>query len=578
MSHRKKQRLAPLSESALADESSSASSSLNSNLLSAAGAAAAAAEDYSSGSETDETDPTDATESCSDIELDLDTSDLTLPRARLGTIKLQRGRSAAHYHYQPSALEGRRIQRNKPQRKRPANQQHQPQHQGIKLSTDAAVADVRAGQRLSYFTARMIDTMARNVPTASNVQLAQLAGVSTKTVARYLAKSHSEVEALKNGRGGNTTNHPAAISDVRSAKMQLIRLIKVCSGREGRSLTASMAKDWLVFKNLIGAAVSLQTVRVSLRRMGFVWRTKSYAHKTRSSNINSDPIKLYQAARYLDELAELRSLKDPPAECHYDESYCHVHHASRHTWELVLDPNISAEERDAVSSAQSTFKGVRVIMFVAFISHVAPLLKVDLGVNRLTDPLVDARHFVWSDKKDRADYHVNTQTFTTYIEKCLLPALKKLARPVVLILDRDSAHMGLTSEFRINGTTELSKFTKAEMLSFLAKIELLRLERGLRSAEPNARHAPKNAKAKAAFVESVQAGLQNNSVQQLASLAQAAKSLYCERTWLQDRMEQHGIRVLYTPPRMSRLNPIELVFAGTKNPVAKLYHKGFCVS
>ena len=273
-------------------------------------------------------------------------------------------------------------------------------------------------------------------------------------------------------------------------------------------------------------AAAIRAVQRMLVRLG-------YRRGKRTDNVKPKTHVVIALQTYLQEYFANRALPSDQRlrEVYLDESY--IHHHYRRDDDSLYDPN---DEQD-IQVGKSPAKGRR-YCFAAAIQGPDPRV---VNPNDPNTPLESKAGLVpgsfWrfcpqSTAQTGDDYHkaFNSTNFIAWWKTQLLPNLKQ---PSLIIMDNASYHM-----MRAEGTPKVNKLKKADAIAWLRS----------QGVEVNVQLSALQIKAK------VSEYIKNFVPYEVVRLA-----------------EQQGHRVLFTPPYMSELQPIELVWGYVKGNIRRMH-------
>lgn len=303
----------------------------------------------------------------------------------------------------------------------------------------------------------------------------------------------------------------------------------------------------------LGIIVSKWTVRRWLHSMGYVYGKKHFVNQTRSYRNVLIRSYIYKYA------AALKEQEDGAAIIVYmDESYIHAHHCSHFLWHSLS----SATKNDV----RGDNKGKRIIIMHAMTKD--GLLEV--AGTEPSNILTELYHScalifdeVCADGITPADYHdtINGEKFIGWMQQRLFPTVQKLypGKKMYLVLDNAKYH-----HHRGPDWFSPSAKKKGQLADFLRQrtVESITVDDG--------RTIP-------ASKFSANAGKVAGGPT-LAQLKQAVKQHLAAHpeintTVPQQLMSDEGYELLYTPPYISDLQPIEMIWAFTKALVARQSHR-----
>jgi transposase len=245
-----------------------------------------------------------------------------------------------------------------------------------------------------------------------------------------------------------------------------------------------------------------------------------------------------------------------------DESYIHAHHCSKNMWYLL-----TSTHKDTVRGDN---KGKRIIIMHAMTKD--GMLAVE-GVEP-SNILTELYHScalifdeVCIDNITPADYHdtINGEKFTGWMQQRLFPTFHKLypGKKMYLVLDNAKYH-----HHRGPDWFAPSKKTRGQLADFLRQREVKSITVDGQTFPASKLSADARGK---------------NGGPTLKQLQQAVKEHLKQHpdintTVPHQLMEDQDYELIYTPPYVSELQPIELIWAFTKQLVARQSHRKRTVS
>jgi hypothetical protein len=303
----------------------------------------------------------------------------------------------------------------------------------------------------------------------------------------------------------------------------------------------------------LGLVVSKSTVHRWLHSLGYVYGKKHFVNQARSYRNALVRSYIYRYA------AALKEQEDGTAILVYmDESYIHAHHCSQFLWHSLSSATKNEVRGDG--------KGKRIIIMHAMTKD--GLLEVE-GVEP-SNILTELYHScalifdeVCVDGISPADYHdtINGEKFIGWMQQRLFPTVRKLypGRKMYLVLDNAKYH-----HHRGPDWFSPSAKKKGQLADFLRqrKVQSIPVDGG-RSVPASkfsanagkAAGGPTLVQLKAAVKEHLAAHPEINT------------------TVPQQLMSDQKYELLYTPPYVSDLQPIEMIWAFTKALVARQSHR-----
>ena len=303
----------------------------------------------------------------------------------------------------------------------------------------------------------------------------------------------------------------------------------------------------------LGIVVSKSTVCRWLHSMGYVYGKKHFVNQARAYRNALIRSYIYKYA------AALKEQEDGTAIIVYmDESYIHAHHCSQFLWH-----SLSSATKNEVRGDN---KGKRIIIMHAMTKD--GLLEVEgTEPSNILTELYHSCALIFDevcvDGVTPADYHdtINGDKFIGWMRQRLLPTVQKLypGKKMYLVLDNAKYH-------HHRGPDWFAPYNKkkGQLADFLRQrgVGSITVDDGRTIPESkfsaNAGRAaggPTLAQLKAAVKEHLTAHPEINT------------------TVPQQLMSDEGYELLYTPPYISDLQPIEMIWAFTKAIVARQSHR-----
>jgi transposase len=300
--------------------------------------------------------------------------------------------------------------------------------------------------------------------------------------------------------------------------------------------------------------VSKDTIRLWLHALGYQYGKKNFINNSTFSYRNA----LIRTYIY----NYSRALKEQEAGAaiivYMDESYIHAHHCSKSLWY-----SLSSSTKNDVRGDD---KGKRIIIMHAMTKD--GLLEVE-GVEP-SNILTELYHScalifdeVCVDGITPADYHdtINGEKFIGWIQTRLLPTFKQLypGKKMYLILDNAKYHHHRGPDW-FSPTNK----KKGQLADFLR-------QREVKSITVDGGRVIRSSK----FSADARGIAGGPTLEQLkAAVKQHLKEHPDINTTVpQQLMDDAGYDLLYTPPYVSQLQPIELIWAFTKSLVARQSHR-----
>jgi len=303
----------------------------------------------------------------------------------------------------------------------------------------------------------------------------------------------------------------------------------------------------------LGVVVSKSTVRRWLHALGYQYGKKHFVNHARSYRNALIRSYIYKYA------AALKEQEDGSAIIVFmDESYIHAHHCSQFLWH-----SLSSSTKNEVRGDN---KGKRIIIMHAMTKD--GLLEVE-GVEP-SNILTELYHScalifdeVCMDGVTPADYHdtINGDKFIGWMQQRLFPTVQKLnpGKKMYLVLDNAKYH-----HHRGPDWFSPSGKKKGQLADFLR-------QRGVQSIiVDDGRNIPASK-----FSADARGKAGGPTLQQLKIAVKEHLAAHPEinTTVPQQLMDDAGYELLYTPPYVSDLQPIEMIWAFTKALVARQSHR-----
>jgi len=310
----------------------------------------------------------------------------------------------------------------------------------------------------------------------------------------------------------------------------------------------------LTVEEQLEVRVSQSTMLRWLHSLGYVWMERHFVNQPR-------PFRNTLIRKHIYSYAEaLRQQGDGTAVLVYtDESYVHSHHSVKKLW--CRPDSLTAND------VQGDGRGVRLIIIHAMTQW--GMLHVD-GVepsNILTELYSTAELIfdeVCADGVSPADYHntINGEKWVAWMHTRLFPAFNVLfpGKKMILVLDNAKYHHHRGADwftpYRHKKGALADWLRQRDVKSFVAE------GRTFYAADYSANAQGKNSKGPTlkALQHAVKAVLAANPDINTTVPAQL--------------MRDKGHELLYSPPYISELQPIELIWGYTKHLVARANHKG----
>jgi hypothetical protein len=246
-----------------------------------------------------------------------------------------------------------------------------------------------------------------------------------------------------------------------------------------------------------------------------------------------------------------------------DESYVNTNHARKFTWYHPDTP----EKNDVV---RPSGKGKRLVLLHAFTQDGWLTLDPSLHNDR-ADERVRSCELVYEAEKGDGDYHdnMNGSIYMQWLTERLLPVVAERypGLKMVLVLDNASYHHHRGADW-----VNVHRMNKAQMAAKLielgvSSVSVQRQKKGTSTMESFQFNADSFARRGGRFAPT----LAELKVE-LQAYLQAHPEL--NRTEVAKLMAEHKHELIYTPPYLPGVQPIERLWAYAKNHVAALYRAG----
>jgi transposase len=302
----------------------------------------------------------------------------------------------------------------------------------------------------------------------------------------------------------------------------------------------------------LGIAVSKSTVHRWLHAMGYVYGKKHFVNHPRTYRSALIRHYIYKYAKALKEQEDGTAII-----VYMDESYIHAHHCSQYLWYSLTSTTKNDVRGDG--------KGKRIIIIHAMTKD--GLLEVE-GVEP-SNILTELYHScalifdeVCVDGITPADYHdtINGEKFIGWMQQRLFPTVQKLypGKKMYLVLDNAKYH-----HHRGPDWFSPSAKKKGQLADFLRQREVSSIT--VDGITFPASKFSADARGKAGGPTLVQ--LKNAVKEHLKQHPEI------NTTVPQQLMEDQNYELLYTPPYVSDLQPIEMIWAFTKAIVTRQSHR-----
>jgi transposase len=305
----------------------------------------------------------------------------------------------------------------------------------------------------------------------------------------------------------------------------------------------------VALKEELGISVSKTTVHNWLHALGYVYGKKHFIHNPHSYRRLLIRSYIYKYARALKEQEEGTAII-----VYMDESYIYAHHCSQSLWYSLS----SSHQNDV----RGDNRGERIIIMHAMTKD--GLLEVEgTEPSNILTELYHSCALIFNevcvDNITPADYHdtINGEKFIGWIQQRLLPTFKQMypGKKMYLVLDNAKYH-----HHRGPDWFSPSNKTKGQLADFLRQRDV----QSIIAEDGRVIHSNKfsaDARGKAGGPTVIQ--LKNAVKEHLK------QNPDINTTVPQQLMHDAGYELLYTPPYVSELQPIELIWALTKGLVAR---------
>ena len=299
----------------------------------------------------------------------------------------------------------------------------------------------------------------------------------------------------------------------------------------------------------LGIVVSKSTVRRWLHALGYKYGKKHFVNSAPSYRWALIRSYIYKYA------AALKEQEDGTAIIVYmDESYIHAHHCSQFLWHSLSSATKNEVRGDS--------KGKRIIIMHAMTKDGLLAVEGTEPSNILTE-LYHSCALIFDevcvDGVTPADYHdtINGEKFIGWLQQRLFPTVQKLypGKKMYLVLDNAKYH-----HHRGPDWFSPSKKKKGQLADFLRQRNVSSITADDGRSIPASKFSA-DARGKAGGPTLVQ--LKTAVKQHLAAHPEI------NTTVPQQLMSDEGYELLYTPPYVSDLQPIEMIWAFTKALVAR---------
>jgi hypothetical protein len=359
------------------------------------------------------------------------------------------------------------------------------------------------------------------------------------------------------GRGGGASTH---VNHSRHVTVEVVFTLIECirkHNREGGGCTTTDLIDALGEEHDI--TMHPRTLRNVLSSMGYRYGKASVIGKMNdvwyTARIRTFLIQYSEALK--EELAGRCII------VYTDESYVNVNHARKSTWYSPI-----ATERNEV--VRPTGKGKRLVLLHAFTKD--GWLADDTSIhNDRVDQLSFSCEVIYEAEKGDGDYHdnMNGSVYMQWLSNRLLVAFNRRypRQRMVLVLDNASYHH-VRGEGWINIHTMKKEAIAYKLIELgVTTMTVERQKKGTESRESKRFN-------QASFYQ--QGGKWAPTLEELKAELKRYLTEHPDinRTEVSKLMEVNGHQLIYTPPYLPGVQPIERLWAYVKNYVASQYHNG----
>jgi transposase len=359
------------------------------------------------------------------------------------------------------------------------------------------------------------------------------------------------------GRGGGAPTH---VNHTRHVTVEVVFTLIECirkHNKEGGGCTTN---------NLIDALREEHDVTMQPRTLQNVLSSMGYRYG--KANVIGKMNDVWYTARIRTFLIQYsEALKEEQAgQCiivYTDESYVNANHARKMTW---YSP-VATEKNEVV---RSTGKGKRLVLLHAFTKD--GWLTHDSSIhNDRADQLSFSSELIYEAEKGDGDYHdnMNGSIYMQWLNNRLLVAFNKRypRQKMVLVLDNASYHHVRGDDW-INIHTMRKEAIAYKLIELgVTTLTVKRQKKGTESVEEKRFNQP-------SFYQ--QGGKYAPTLEELKAELKRylAEHPNLNRTEVSKLMESNGHQLIYTPPYLPGVQPIERLWAYVKNYVASQYHSG----
>lgn len=308
--------------------------------------------------------------------------------------------------------------------------------------------------------------------------------------------------------------------------------------------------------------VPLHVIRTVLGRLGYVWgKAKKVGMSTRKSPEKEEILHEY-LLKYADALK--KQATGEYVIVYMDESFLHQKHSANYTF-------FHPDSEDTNKIFCGTGKGQRLIIVHAIsddgLLSVPGEGRVENDTWELKEEALTAE-WVFVGKIRKEDYHknMNGDNFMNWVEKRLIPAFECIypGKKMILVLDNAPYHHCRKDDF-----IDVRNMKRKELFDELiitAEQKTMTIQRGGQEVEVNLVQHRKSVKGSARKP----VPLNNELRAELKKYVDAHPET--QKGKLAELFEEKQWELLWTPPYMPQLQPIELLWAFSKQRVAKQFN------
>jgi transposase len=392
-----------------------------------------------------------------------------------------------------------------------------------------------------------------------------------RTVSTLLRRSYMSLHALwsrwrdekevyvvdTSGRGGGASTH---INHSHHVSVEVVFTIIECireANITGGGCTTTTLVDAILKEHDI--TMHPRTLRNVLASMGYLYGKANVIGKMNDAwYVARIRTFLIQYSKALIDQQEGRCII-----VYTDESYVNANHARKSTWYSPL----SSEKNDVV---RPSGKGKRLVLLHAFTKD--GWLAFDRSIhNDRADQLSFSCELIYEAEKGDGDYHdnMNGSIYMQWLKNRLMVACNKLypRRKMVLVLDNASYH-------HVRGPDWINvHLMKKDEIAYklvelgVTSITVERQKKGTESRETKRFNQPSFYQRGGRFAPTLE-----ELRAELSKYLTEHPSI--NRTEVSKLFEENGHQLLYTPPYLPGVQPIERLWAYVKNYVASQYQTG----